>query len=565
MRLLVSIDSWAARLLSVMALAPAVGCDGNITSGETSSGSAGGTSVGGAGGSSSSGAISAGGAGGSSSSGATSVGGAGGSSSSGATSVGSAGGSSSGDAPFPCDDPEPIVVAGQDTGYVRCAGGWMHRAEVVTCPSAIPRATACQDKDPSGAPGSCSTDADCTDQPNGYCKSAEGGEALPGCFCAYGCTTDADCGEGQICLCGDPVGQCVPASCESDKDCGSLLCSSHVLLPGCGGTGFACQTPSDECASDEDCAGDMQCSLEAGKHACSEQICAIGRPFLVDGVVRTAAPAARDDWRAGPAADLGAPPRLDALSAGQRAALAEHWTRAALLEHASIAAFARFALQLLSLGAPPGLVAATQAAMGDEAEHARLCFELASAFGGRDVGPGPLAIDGALGGADAREILVTAVREGCIGETVAAIEAAEAALHATDPAVRRALEKIAEDESRHAELAFRFAAWAIERDPALASVLLEEIASATGAPAAGEAEDGGPLLGFGVLSPWQRRAIRERALSQVVAPCARALLARASHGGGRRAPRPPAGPRREEGDLREEDQREEIESFATKS
>ncbi|WP_437774359.1 ferritin-like domain-containing protein [Sorangium sp. So ce1097] len=532
MRLLVSIDAWTARLLSVLAITPALSCGGVTTGGGSAEGS-GGSPAAGSGGSPAAG------------SGGSPAAGSGGSAADGP--AGSTGSLPPDDVPFACDDPEPIVVAGQPTGYVRCAGGWIHRTEVIACPSAIPRDKACSD--PSGIEGSCTTDADCTDQPHGYCDVSSGIDTVPGCYCHYGCTTDADCGEGQICLCGDPVGQCVLAQCTSDGDCGGLLCSSYVLNPGCGGIGFACQTPADDCASDADCTGDDQCSFEAGRHTCTPQICVIGRPFLVDGVARTADAAARDDWRA---AAPGALPRREALSAEQQAALAAHWTRAALLEHASIAAFARFALQLLALGAPPELVGAAHAAMGDEAEHARLCFELASAFAGRGVGPGPLVIDGALGGEGAREILVTTLREGCIGETVAAIEAAEAALHATDPAIRRALEQIAEDETRHAELAFRFAAWALERDPSLASAVVDELAAARREPPApAEIDGGGPLLGFGVLSAAQRRAIRERALAQVVAPCAHALLARA---GERRAPRPAAGA-----------QREDTESLATKS
>ncbi|WP_437573314.1 ferritin-like domain-containing protein [Sorangium sp. So ce887] len=511
MRLLVSIDSWGARLLSVLALAPAVGCGSDVMTEEGS-----------------------GGGGGAGSSGSTAEGAT---TSSGEGPSGSTGTAPPEGFPFACDDPEPIIVAGQNTGYVRCAGGWMHRAEIVACPSPLPRAEACPE--PSDNPGACSSDADCTEQPHGHCDPAAGNDALPGCFCQYGCTIDADCTEGQICLCGDPVGRCVPALCTSDQDCGRLLCSSYVLNPGCGGTGFACQTPTDECAGNDDCSGGQECSLAALRHACAPSTCAIGRPFLVDGVERTAEPAARDDWRA---AAPDAPPRRDGLSAEQQTALADHWTRAALLEHASIAAFARFALQLLSLGAPPELVGAAQAAMGDETEHARMCFELASAFAGRGIGPGPLAIDGALGGEGARAILVTTLREGCIGETIAAIEAAEAALHATDPAIRRALEQIAEDETRHAELAFRFAAWAIERDPSLASAVVDELAAAASEPAApGEADRGG-LLGFGVLSPQHRREIRQRALAQVIAPCARALLAR---GGERSGPRPAASPQRE--------------------
>lgn len=42
MRLLVSMDSWGARLLSVLAIAPALSCGGTVTPGEGSGGGTGG-------------------------------------------------------------------------------------------------------------------------------------------------------------------------------------------------------------------------------------------------------------------------------------------------------------------------------------------------------------------------------------------------------------------------------------------------------------------------------------------------------------------------------------------
>jgi hypothetical protein len=87
------------------------------------------------------------------------------------------------------------------------------------------------------------------------------------------------------------------------------------------------------------------------------------------------------------------------------------------MEHASIAAFARFALQLLAVGAPPDLVHGAQIAMGDEADHARLAFRLASAYAVRAVGPSALDIFGALDGFCIEQLVATLLREGCIGET----------------------------------------------------------------------------------------------------------------------------------------------------
>lgn len=61
-------------------------------------------------------------------------------------------------------------------------------------------------------------------------------------------------------------------------------------------------------------------------------------------------------------------------------AVVKAWTTAARAEHASVASFARFTLQLLHLGAPADLVADAQQAGLDEVRHARLCFGVAVAW-----------------------------------------------------------------------------------------------------------------------------------------------------------------------------------------
>ncbi|MFZ5897429.1 MAG: hypothetical protein ACOY0T_40625 [Myxococcota bacterium] len=72
-----------------------------------------------------------------------------------------------------------------------------------------------------------------------------------------------------------------------------------------------------------------------------------------------------------------------------RNALSDEWARAACFEHASIASFNRFSLELLALGAPGDLVERANRAALDEVRHARLCFALASVYAGDDFGPGP--------------------------------------------------------------------------------------------------------------------------------------------------------------------------------
>ncbi|APR78893.1 Hypothetical protein A7982_04240 [Minicystis rosea] len=199
------------------------------------------------------------------------------------------------------------------------------------------------------------------------------------------------------------------------------------------------------------------------------------------------------------------------------------------MEHASIAAFARFVLHLLSCGAPADLVLSAQAAIADELEHARMCFALASAHAGEALGPDRLAIERSLDDSEERTILITTIREGCIGETIAALEATEALAHATDPAVRAALVKIADDERRHAGLAWRYVAWALARgDGSLRAIAAAELAAALSeSPSETSADDlshDEPLIAFGILSAARRAEIRRQTLAHAVAPIARALL-----------------------------------------
>jgi hypothetical protein len=219
-------------------------------------------------------------------------------------------------------------------------------------------------------------------------------------------------------------------------------------------------------------------------------------------------------------------PGLDETS---RRVLAELWREGARFEYASVASFARSTLQLMSLGAPPELVLASQAASLDEIEHARLCFALASRFGGREVRPSRLPIDESSGSVTLVELAVENVLGGCVGETVAALTASEQLSVATDPEVRAALETITRDESRHAELAWRIAAWACDVGGAEVRARVAEAFQAV-LGARDVEPDGDPdsvvaLQGLGLLDAAHERAIRERVLREVVEPCAAAVLA----------------------------------------
>jgi hypothetical protein len=426
-----------------------------------------------------------------------------------------------------CTDPTPVVD--DSSGFVSCANNYVYRREVRQCPSSVPRAgtfhlNAMFDQ--------CSTDADCAGYMHGYCDDTR--MLSGGTYCLAGCVSDAECPPSEICECADPIGTCRLAACKSSADCSSgQVCASYDASPGCYQREFACQTPKDICAGDKDCPKDQFCTIAPnGDHRqCSPVQCIIGRPYVVAGEHRVAPLVSSTAWLASsgdwPDGELGL-----ALSSEDCDTVARHWARAAQLEHASIAAFARFQLQLLRFGAPAELVSLCSEAMTDEVIHAKLCFGLAKRYGGADAGPGELAVGDSLGAVDLAGVLRETVEEGCIGEALAALEAGEGAGHASDADVRDVLLRIHADESRHAALAFQFVAWVWDTRIELRSVIQEAFENALRARVTAQASVGSPqslrLSRHGVVSPAVQQRIRERGLREVVLPSWAALSRRAS-------------------------------------
>ncbi len=223
-----------------------------------------------------------------------------------------------------------------------------------------------------------------------------------------------------------------------------------------------------------------------------------GRPYVVDGRARVADAKTRGDWTQ--------PIRpIVPNDPAERRAREDTWRKAGLAEHASIASFARFALELLALGAPPELLHDAHAAAMDEVKHARLAFALASAYAGEPLGPGPLRTVDAPPRASLEDVALATLVEGGLGETVAALEARMDAARSEDPVVRAILLEIADDEERHAELAWRTLAWAVrEGGAALAHALADAVRDL-------ERAGGDPT--------------RSRVLRDIVGPCVAALAA----------------------------------------
>jgi hypothetical protein len=185
-----------------------------------------------------------------------------------------------------CADPEPILQAGTaiESGFVRCADGFVHRAFSATC-VAPALAGGCG---PSGNTGRCVGDAACIEHPYGACVDTSTG----GCECTYGCATDADCDAGEVCACAGVVvgrARCIPAACSASSECGQGLCGLSIDVDPCGRSDgrLACHDDRQECRVDADCGPEEeilcdyasfqpkhQCRLVGAVWSCKD----IGRP-----------------------------------------------------------------------------------------------------------------------------------------------------------------------------------------------------------------------------------------------------------------------------------------------
>jgi hypothetical protein len=241
-----------------------------------------------------------------------------------------------------------------------------------------------------------------------------------------------------------------------------------------------------------------------------------------DGEARVAAATEGDDWIAVLDGIDGID--VDCLPSDVRAAVAAHWTREAAFEHASVASFARTAIDLMAHAAPPRLLAETHRAALDEIEHARIAYALASRYRGcAAIGPGPLT-DVMRASLTLAELASATFEDACIGETIASLALREAASRAASPALRRILERLAADEERHAELAWRTVAWAVERG---GRDVADAIRRSLARPApTGEGTSDPRLEPHGVLSAAALAELSRAARTEVVLPCARALVSR---------------------------------------
>jgi len=139
----------------------------------------------------------------------------------------------------------------------------------------------------------------------------------------------------------------------------------------------------------------------------------------------------------------------------------EEWQARIAAEYTSAAMTQHLVLWLIQAGAPPDLLEAGLAIVHDELEHSRLSHEVYAAAGGS----APPALDrGQLGLARSsdvleRDILRTAVRVFCLGETVAVPLFSHLRARCTEPCAREALDRILRDEVRHRDFGWDLLDW----------------------------------------------------------------------------------------------------------
>jgi hypothetical protein len=136
-----------------------------------------------------------------------------------------------------------------------------------------------------------------------------------------------------------------------------------------------------------------------------------------------------------------------------------YFARMASAERASVDAFVQLFARLTRFGAPARLRREALRAAEDEKRHAEVTARLARMHGG-ELAPARPCPELRL---TFEELALENAVEGCVRETFAALVAMHQAAVAKDQRVRSAMRRIAEDETRHAELAWAIHRWAMPR------------------------------------------------------------------------------------------------------
>jgi hypothetical protein len=144
--------------------------------------------------------------------------------------------------------PAPDGGAEIPTGIEECADGSRHRYAAIACTDL--------------ADGNGCVDSACGGCPEGQlCQGTYYGD----CLCITPCATDAECADGEACVCqqaGTWATRCMPAGCRTDADCGEFECG--VGVDACDhANGLWCRTAADACHGDAQCDGNYCSHVDA--------------------------------------------------------------------------------------------------------------------------------------------------------------------------------------------------------------------------------------------------------------------------------------------------------------
>ena len=182
-------------------------------------------------------------------------------------------------------------------------------------------------------------------------------------------------------------------------------------------------------------------------------------------------------------------------------------------------------MELAAVGAPPALLEQASTAIQDEIKHAKLAFKFAGQLLDQPIGPSGLDISNSVvEQPDWADLIRDTFLDGCLGEGMAAAQAAVASKHCDAP-YDAAWRCIAAEEGAHAELAWGFVEWSLNESPNLAHALAACVPAARArVETPVERDDREGLMAFGILSRTQEAEIAKREFDLVIQPRVSRLL-----------------------------------------